>query len=69
MRFVRTAAIALLALSTPVFLGTVGWGLILVQEHMPMWLWSLVMVLNFIAVLGVASLIDESRDRAGLPPL
>ena len=61
------AIIALL--SAPVFMGTVGWGLYLLTDHMPLWLWAAAMAMNIIAVLGVACLIDTRRSKAGLPPL
>lgn len=69
MQIFRFLGCALAILSAPVFMGSVTWGLSLLRDYMPLWLWALMMLCNVIAVVGVASLIDTRREQQGLPPL
>jgi hypothetical protein len=65
----KALLIVLAVLSTPVYLGSYLWGMRLLFDQMPAWLWLAMMACNATAVLGICLLIDVRRERAGLPPL
>lgn len=59
IRFVALLAIA----SAPVCIGTIGWGLILIFEQVPGWIF-LAQCLSFVFIaLGIASQIDNQEQR------
>jgi hypothetical protein len=67
MNLLKAVAIACVYASVPIFLGSVGWGFILILEHVPLWVWVVQCVSVVIAALGIASLID-SRSPQQFPP-
>lgn len=62
-RFFVNVAVVAVMLMFPVFMVTLAWGLLLLLEVVPRWVW-IIQCLSVVAFsLGIASLIDTSRQH------
>lgn len=67
MRILIRLAIAIIYLSAPVTLGAYGWGLYLVSEVVPLWLFLVIGVSNAITAISFAALLDRRQQSQGSP--
>lgn len=67
MRILIRLAIAIIYLSVPVTLWSLGRGLYLVSETVPLWLFIVIGVSNFITLTSFAALLDKRQQSQGSP--
>lgn len=64
-RVLINAAVVVVLLSAPIFLGSLLWGFALLYEVVPLWVWAVQCASGMIIALGLAALLDK---RSPLPP-
>lgn len=63
MKTIHSALIGLAIICGPVTMGSFIWGLVLIKDQVPVWVWVLVIVCNVMVGLGLASLLDRREQQ------